>query len=98
MNESKATTDTSPSPSVIRRVEALCDEFEAALRRGASPDPQDYLVKVDAQDRPKLLFELEALVKVYYQLTTEKSSPCGQEPTATLPTDPTTSEPASLPA
>jgi eukaryotic-like serine/threonine-protein kinase len=65
VSESQTTADGAPSPSVIRRVEEVCDDFEMALKAGSSPKPRNYLERVAVHDRPKLLIELEALVEDY---------------------------------
>ena len=57
-------SDDSRSPSEIRRVEELFDSFEAALKAGSSPKPQDYLEGVAVQDRANVLVELECLPKL----------------------------------
>lgn len=75
MNESKSNTVTSPSPSVIRRREELCDEFEANLKAGSRPNPQEYLEQVSEQDRSTLLFELNALIQAYHPQTERTSNP-----------------------
>ena len=39
-------------------IDAVCDEFEVAIRAGKQPALQDYLDRVAELDRPRLLAEL----------------------------------------
>ena len=50
-----------PKLSSARRVDAVCDRFEAAWKDGERPRIVDYLATVAAADRPALLRELQAL-------------------------------------
>lgn len=98
MNQSNAPADESPSPSVIRRVEELCDEFESALKAGLSPDPQDYLVWVAVADRPNLRIELDGLVQAYHPKSdAHQPSPASETLDATLPSRPEKNDQACLP-
>jgi hypothetical protein len=46
---------------LMRRVDAVCDRFEAALRAGAAPRIDNYLELVPERARPALRGELLAL-------------------------------------
>jgi hypothetical protein len=45
---------------VLDRIDRACDRFEAALRRGEEPDPEDFLGAVAPEYRPALLRDLRA--------------------------------------
>jgi serine/threonine protein kinase/Flp pilus assembly protein TadD len=45
---------------VLDRIDRACDRFEAALRRGEEPDPEDFLGAVAPEFRPALLRDLRA--------------------------------------
>lgn len=47
---------------VTRQIDALCDEFERALKRGGGPQLEQYVARVDPQWRQPLLKELAELV------------------------------------
>ena len=61
MSATLPTIDASLSPSMIIRVEKVCDRFEAAVRAGLRPRIEDYLGEVDEAGRPALLRALLAL-------------------------------------
>src|ERR1700722_14708208 len=46
---------------MLRRVDAICERFETALRAGRASDPAVLLEKVSPQARPTLFRELLAL-------------------------------------
>ena len=50
---------------VLKRIGPICDEFEAAIRRGGVPAIQDFLAKGTESDRSALLFELLKLDREY---------------------------------
>jgi eukaryotic-like serine/threonine-protein kinase len=56
---------TSASLLLERQIDALCDEFESALREGTAPEPHAYLVRIDGSARPQLLRELTSLQDEY---------------------------------
>jgi len=51
--------------AAARRIDAICDELERALKRGESPRVEDFLERVAAEDRDLLLDELRALQEEY---------------------------------
>src|SRR5437899_12996168 len=53
--------DTWPSLDAARRIDAVCDRFEAAWRSGARPRAEDYLGNVPADTVAELLGELLGL-------------------------------------
>ena len=57
--------------SAAQSIDRLCDEFEAALRDGSGPRIEDYLPRVDEEDREELL---EQLVLVEVDLVDEPPS------------------------
>ncbi len=61
----------SESPSVLRRVAAVCNHFEDAWKAGQRPRIEDYLGAAPEPDRPALLRELLALELAYRRLKGE---------------------------
>jgi serine/threonine-protein kinase len=62
MSETPSTVDDSLSPSVLERVDQVCDCFEDAWLAGRRPHIEDYLGEVsDERERAALLKELIAL-------------------------------------
>ncbi len=55
----------SESPSLLRRVDAVCNRFEDAWRAGQQPRIEDYLSAVPESDQPALLRELLKLELAY---------------------------------
>ncbi|MCA9027639.1 MAG: protein kinase [Planctomycetaceae bacterium] len=58
MISSERTTDPSNDLENLRQIDALCDEFEAALLSGDTPRLEDYLDRIEPQYRSALLREL----------------------------------------
>src|SRR5262249_38309253 len=58
---SQVSTLTSPSPSEIRQIEQICDDFEAAWRAGERPVFESYLDRVAPPLGSELLHHLVAL-------------------------------------
>src|SRR5690242_14833720 len=50
-----------------RRIDCICDEFEAAWLAGQDPQLQDYLGRVAEEDRAALALELTVLNNHYRQ-------------------------------
>ncbi len=48
-----------------RQFEALCDEFEALCKKGARPSIENFLLRVDEQDKQSMLIELIAIEMFY---------------------------------
>jgi WD40 repeat protein/serine/threonine protein kinase len=63
--------DVSPA-QLARRVDRLCDRFEAACKKGRRPRLERYLAQVPATARPELLRELLVLELEYRQEKGEK--------------------------
>jgi hypothetical protein len=61
MDQSGPTMQGGRAARPSERVDAACDRFKAAWRAGAAPRIEDYLDRVDPDDRPALLGELVAL-------------------------------------
>ncbi len=57
-NHNAHSAEFSLSIGIARRIDALSDEFEAALLSGTQPSIEDYLLKIGQQDREELLREL----------------------------------------
>src|SRR5262249_7260292 len=57
MPETHPPSDT-PSLAAAKRIDALCDRFEAAWRAGAKPRIEDLLAEVPEAERPALFVEL----------------------------------------
>ncbi|MDR1963390.1 MAG: serine/threonine protein kinase [Planctomycetaceae bacterium] len=56
---------------VLREIDDLCDEFEAALRKGDSVQIEDFLNRVEEEHRPQLLREL---LEIEIELSAGKSN------------------------
>src|SRR5262245_47792278 len=52
-------------PSQFRRIDAVCDDFEAELRAGKRPAIEEQLALVPEQDRERLRVELLRLQEHY---------------------------------
>jgi serine/threonine protein kinase len=77
----------------------LCDEFEANLKAGSRPNPQEYLEQVSEQDRSTLLFELNALIEAYQPQIERTSNPqVADNLDTTLPANTKEYEKVALPA
>src|SRR5262249_1489316 len=53
------------TPSQFRRIDELCDAFEAAWLRGERPTVEEYLARAAPEDQPRLLAELLRLDAEY---------------------------------
>ena len=60
MSESSGPIGEVP-PALGRRIDAVCDRFEAAWRSGTAPRLEDFLVGWEGAERAALLHELLAL-------------------------------------
>ena len=75
MSESFAPRDDAVSPTIIERVERICDRFEAAWRAGGRPRIEDELPEAEGMDRSALLREF-LQIELAYRLR------AGERPTA----------------
>src|SRR5262245_59809794 len=89
MSDLPTNAGTASQPTNLGRLKDLYDEFEAALRAGKSPRPQDYVERVAVEDCPKLLRDLEALVNDYHPRIADATASLVEGPSAsTLPFEP----------
>lgn len=58
-------SNESQSPSAAKRIDRVCDRFEAALKTGRRPSVEEFLADVPEADRPALLRALRALERAY---------------------------------
>ncbi|HEV3025249.1 MAG TPA: hypothetical protein VGX76_22415, partial [Pirellulales bacterium] len=65
MNEPEPLSSGNSNTARNRRVERVCDEFEAHLKAGSSPQLEDYLATAPPPDRRDLLGHLLALEVSY---------------------------------
>jgi serine/threonine protein kinase/Tfp pilus assembly protein PilF len=63
------------SPSLARRVDAVCNRFEGAHRAGRRPRIADYLAEAPAEEHPVLLRELLALDLAYRSQSGDAATP-----------------------
>lgn len=81
------------SVKALRRIDVACDSFEDAWRSGAQPRIEDYLLRCEVPERPRLLESLQKLQQelILTQLT-------GRSPAAARqPTPPVTYGRSSMP-
>lgn len=62
MQPNRLQADAEVPLEVTRQIDALCDEFEGALKQGSGPQLEHYLDRVDPQWRQPLLRELTEIV------------------------------------
>src|SRR5262245_21035001 len=69
-------------PSQFKRIDEACDEFEDEWQRGQRPSIQEYLARVDADDREALLPELQRLEADYGRRLREQQASAETAPFA----------------
>ncbi|HEY7154949.1 MAG TPA: protein kinase [Gemmataceae bacterium] len=72
MNDNRSTVDHSLPPSVLRRIDAICERFEDAWQAGQRPCIGDYLGEAEDLERDRLLRELIGLDIDYRKQLGEK--------------------------
>jgi serine/threonine protein kinase len=72
MNDTRSTVGEPLPPSVLRRLDALCERFEDAWQVGQRPRIDDYLSEAEEPERDRLLRELIALDIDYRRQLGEK--------------------------
>ena len=75
MNDADRAGDEPLPPTLAERVDAACDQFEAAWKAGERPRIEDHLEEAVESERPALLGELLALELAYRRRGGESPSP-----------------------
>ena len=75
MSTTLPTTDASLSPSVINRMDEVCDRFEAAWQAGLRPRIEDYLEETAGPEPSALWHDLLVLELVYRRRQGERPTP-----------------------
>jgi eukaryotic-like serine/threonine-protein kinase len=65
MSEASLSSSAGPRPSLDRRMDRVCTDFEVALRDGGQPRIEDFLGDRERPDHPELLVELVMLEALY---------------------------------
>jgi serine/threonine protein kinase/WD40 repeat protein len=74
MSEPLPSSTPSLEPSAYRRVDAVCNRFEEAWKRGQRPRLEDYLKDAAGRERSVLLVEL-LIIEILYRKRTERLTP-----------------------
>jgi serine/threonine protein kinase len=77
VNESSGSGRDSNEPTLIERLERMCDGFESAWRAGRRARIEDYVAEVPAVARPEVFRELLTLEIAYRRLAGE--TPCPED-------------------
>jgi serine/threonine-protein kinase len=75
MNSPSQPDQDALSPSLMQRVDQVCDQFEAAWRNGPRPRIEDYLANTQGPDRLAVLRELILLEIDYRRMRGETCRP-----------------------
>jgi serine/threonine protein kinase len=75
MSDTGDTASWSLPPSEARRVDQLCNDFEAAWKEGLHPDLAAYLARASGPERPALLAELLQVEIAYRRKRSEEPRP-----------------------